>query len=85
MPRKEFGKRCLSYNGAIHWNNLPYQAKIAESLSSFKTLIIKTKNELKLALVHTFRVFFKSLYFLFIKFSSNVVLLLSFFIFPYLL
>ncbi len=56
MPRKEFGKRCFSYNGAIHWNNLPYQAKIAESLSSLK-----------------------SLYFLFIKFSSNVVLLLSFF------
>ncbi len=39
MPRKEFGKRCFSYNGAIHWNNLPYQAKIAESLSSFKTLL----------------------------------------------
>ena len=56
MPRKEFGKRCFSYNGAIHWNNLPYQTKIAESLSSLK-----------------------SLYFLFIKFSSNVVLLLSFF------
>ena len=38
MPRKEFGKRCFSYNGAIHWNNIPYQAKIAESLSSFKLL-----------------------------------------------
>jgi hypothetical protein len=38
-PRKEFGKRCFSYNGAIHWNNLPYQAKIAESLSSFKSIL----------------------------------------------
>ena len=30
MPKKEFGKRCLSYNGALHWNNLPHEAKIAE-------------------------------------------------------
>ena len=36
MPKKEFGKRCFSYNGALHWNNLPHWGKIAESLSSFK-------------------------------------------------
>jgi hypothetical protein len=39
MPKKEFGKRCYSYNGALHWNNLPHEAKIAESLSSFKSIL----------------------------------------------
>ena len=39
MPKKEFGKRCFSYNGALHWNNLPHEAKIAESLSSFKSIL----------------------------------------------
>ena len=39
MPKKEFGKRCFSYNGAIHWNNLPQEAKAAESISSFKTIL----------------------------------------------
>jgi hypothetical protein len=27
MPKKEFGRRCFS---ALHWNNLPHEAKIAE-------------------------------------------------------
>jgi hypothetical protein len=39
MPKKEFGKRCFSYNGALHWNNLPHEAKNAESLSSFKSIL----------------------------------------------
>jgi hypothetical protein len=39
MPKKEFGKRCFSYNGALHWNNLPHEAKIAESQSSFKSIL----------------------------------------------
>ncbi len=39
MPKKEFGKRRFSYNGASHWNNLLYEAKSAESLSSFKTTL----------------------------------------------
>ena len=37
-PKKEFGKRCFNYIGASLWNNnLPREAKISESLSSFKT------------------------------------------------
>ncbi len=39
LPKKEFGKRRFIYNGASHWNNLPYEAKSAESLSSFKTIL----------------------------------------------
>ena len=39
MPKKEFGKRCFSYNGAVPWNNLPNEAKIAESLRSFKSIL----------------------------------------------
>ena len=35
MPKKKFGKRCFSYNGALHWNNLPNEAIITESLKSF--------------------------------------------------
>ena len=38
-PMPKFGKRCFSYNGALHWNNLPHEAKIAESLSSFKSIL----------------------------------------------
>ena len=38
MPKKEFGKRCFSYNGALHWNNL-HEAKIAESLCFFKSIL----------------------------------------------
>jgi hypothetical protein len=39
MPKKEFGKKCFSYNGALHWNNLPHEANLAESLSSFKSIL----------------------------------------------
>lgn len=39
MPKKEFGKRSFSYNGALHWNNLPYEAKTAESLITFKSIL----------------------------------------------
>jgi hypothetical protein len=39
MPKKEFGKRRFNYNGALHWNNLPHEAKIAESLSSFTSIL----------------------------------------------
>ncbi len=33
LPKKEFGKRRFSYNGASHWHNLPYEAKSVKSLS----------------------------------------------------
>ena len=36
---KRIWKRCFSYNGAVHWNNLPNEAKIAESLRSFKSIL----------------------------------------------
>jgi hypothetical protein len=39
MPKRELGERCFSYNGALHWNNLPHEAKIGESLSSFKSIL----------------------------------------------
>jgi predicted TIM-barrel enzyme len=48
MPKREFAKSCFSYNGASHWNNLPHEAKIAESLSSFKSKL----KQLKVAGVH---------------------------------
>ena len=38
-PNKDFGKRCFNYIGASLWNNLPREAKISESLSSFKTIL----------------------------------------------
>ena len=39
IPKKEFGKRCFSYNAALHWNNLPNEARIAESARSFKSVL----------------------------------------------
>jgi hypothetical protein len=39
MAIRDFGNRCFSYNGALHWNNLPHEAKIADSLSSFKSIL----------------------------------------------
>ena len=39
MPKKEFGKRCFNYNATIHWNNLPHEAKSAESVISFKSTL----------------------------------------------
>ena len=43
MPKREFGKRCFSYNGALHWNNLPDEVKIAESLTQLKLFQIDIK------------------------------------------
>jgi hypothetical protein len=43
MPKREFGKRCFSYNGALHWNNLPHEAKIAGSLTQLKLFQIDIK------------------------------------------
>ena len=39
MSKKEFGKRCFSYNAAVNWNNLPNEARISESLRSFKSIL----------------------------------------------
>ena len=50
-PKREFVKRCFSYNGALHWNNLPHEAKIGELILKLFQIDIKTKNELKLARV----------------------------------
>ena len=36
LPKKDFGKKCFN-KGASLWNNLPREAKISESLSSFKS------------------------------------------------
>ena len=33
-PKREFGKRTFKYNGAIHWNSLPNEAKNANSIST---------------------------------------------------
>ena len=38
-PKWEFGKRSFKYNGAIHWNSLPSEAKNANSISTFKRII----------------------------------------------
>ena len=41
------GKRfCFKYNGVVAWNNLAYDAKVAESVSSFERTInwINTQN-----------------------------------------
>ena len=37
MPKKEFGRRRFNYNATMHWNFLPHEAKIAESVISFKS------------------------------------------------
>ena len=39
MAKKEFGKICFNYNATMHWNNLPHEAKIAESVISFKSIL----------------------------------------------
>ena len=37
----------FKYNGAVVWNNLPYEVKVAESLSSFqRTITVKPKQSL---------------------------------------
>jgi hypothetical protein len=38
-PNTNFGKRCFNYNGSVVWNNLPYEVKVAEPLSSFQRTI----------------------------------------------
>ena len=38
-PKREFGKRSFKYNGAIHWNSLPNEAKNANSISTFTRII----------------------------------------------
>ena len=38
-PKREFGKRSFKYNGPIHWNSLPNEAKNANSISTFKRII----------------------------------------------
>ena len=48
LPKKDFGKRCFNYMGASLWNNLPREAKIFESLSSFKAILKQIKNWLNL-------------------------------------
>ena len=35
-PYTKFLKRSFKYSGAMLWNNLPYEAKTAKSLSDFK-------------------------------------------------
>ncbi len=37
----KFGKRCLSYEGAVLWNVLGNSFKLSESLSDFKRQILK--------------------------------------------
>ena len=44
-PNTDFFK----YNGAIAWNNLPYEAKVAESLSSLKRTINGKRRTLEFA------------------------------------
>jgi hypothetical protein len=38
-PNTDSGKRCFKYNGAVVWNNLPYEVKVAESLRFFQRTI----------------------------------------------
>jgi hypothetical protein len=35
---RDFGKRSFKYNGVIHWNNLPIEAKNANSINTFKRI-----------------------------------------------
>ncbi len=44
-PKREFGKRSFKYNGAIHWNNLPMEAKNANSITTFKRILISQRVE----------------------------------------
>ena len=41
LPRSNYFKNSFSYSGATLWNRLPYEAKCAESLRSFKREISK--------------------------------------------
>jgi hypothetical protein len=35
-PKREFFKKSFKYSGALHWNQLPNEAKLASSLHSFR-------------------------------------------------
>jgi hypothetical protein len=45
-PNTDSDKRCFKYNGAVVWNNLPYEVKVAESLSSFQRTINQANTSL---------------------------------------
>ena len=38
-PKREFLKKSFKYSGAMLWNQLPVEGKIAESLQSFKSVV----------------------------------------------
>ena len=38
-PKREFLKKSFKYSGAVLWNQLSIEGKLAESLHSFKVLI----------------------------------------------
>ena len=38
-PKREFLKRSFKYSGAVLWNQLPNEAKLAESIDSFNKCI----------------------------------------------
>jgi hypothetical protein len=35
-PKREFLKKSFKYSGALYWNQLPNEAKLASSLHSFR-------------------------------------------------
>ena len=39
LPKPNFLKRSFEFSGAMLWKQLPNEAKLAESISSFKSLI----------------------------------------------
>ena len=80
MPKKEFGKRCFSYNGALHWHNIPNEAKIVESLRSFKSIL----RWLPTVIMFQFTYCLKVYYFFFVKVvvlkpSHHITMLLNIF------
>ena len=42
FPKTDYLKKCISYNGAKLWNELPSEIKNAESLAHFNSLIHAT-------------------------------------------
>ena len=39
LPKPKFLKRSFKFSGGMLWKQLPNEAKLAESMSSFKSLI----------------------------------------------
>ncbi len=39
QPKREFLKKSFKYSGAMLWNQLPNEAKLAESPHSFKSIV----------------------------------------------